>query len=175
MVADEKTAWWVDQSHCCHSDSGYLARLRGRGLIVREQRQRNRKQESARNPEFNAVNETLAYLQVSKMVCYGERDPEVFRSKLLKRANALDTIRNGTANQAVRSIVDSELAIAYTNLAVLNERVGNAAEAQRYMRSAKDMLNALGWNDTSDAVLKSVAKAELDKWNCGSREQGESQ
>lgn len=79
--------------------------------------------------------------------------------------DGLNRLKQKSATQEARSIIDLDLGIAYVMAATVEEQDNNKAIAAQYMGSARSIFQSLGWQDYADDALIAAAKRESDRWH----------
>ncbi len=97
---------------------------------------------------------------------------EELRSALLFETGKLETFVQEPKMQEVSSVLKLDLAIAYVELAIVEERANNKSQARAHMQSGQSLFRSLGWQDDSEDTLRGVAQKELDRWTMTSSPSG---
>jgi len=91
-------------------------------------------------------------------------DKKLGEKYLLKNIGALEDIERKSDLQEIKPAIDFNLGRAYVYAALMEEQAHNNGQASRYMKSAQNLFQSLGWSDSTAETLKTVATRELDKW-----------
>lgn len=102
----------------------------------------------------------LSALSFSHLWTRYEPSPGHYHKAIERNIPALRKIRN-TAPEQLRPPIDLQMAIDYAEMARLEQRAGNVAQANRARLSAQGLLSSLGWKDVSEDALNSLADQEL--------------
>lgn len=77
----------------------------------------------------------------------------------------LEALRQRPHSPEAASVIELQLGLAYVRAGVAAEQNNNRALAGQYLRSAQPLFQSLGWRDSSEEALKTVAKRQMQRWS----------
>jgi hypothetical protein len=86
------------------------------------------------------------------------------KKTLPDQVQKMESFRQKINTPEAKPVTDMNLAFGEVVTAIAEERFGHKEQAVKYLKSAKSLLQSLGWQDFSEGTLRTVAERELDLW-----------
>jgi hypothetical protein len=131
-------------------------------------RHKQRVQISLYGPErahLESVLSELTTVQMLQLFSAGNaNDEELGKKYLLNDIEVLKNLERKSGLEEIKPAIDFNLGRAYVYAALAEEHAHNSEQATRYMKSAQNLFQSLGWSKYTEETLKTVARRELDQW-----------
>jgi len=76
----------------------------------------------------------------------------------------LENFRNRSTLPEAKPVIDLNLGLAYLKAALIQEQNKDKDLGTKYMKSAQNLFQSLGWQDYSEETLRALARREHESW-----------
>jgi len=141
---------------------GYEVGFKFAGYWIEHQR---KKQEILSGLEWPRFDLTLSDLEAIGLLQFAlsiNDDKNQDQSNLISVVKGYEHLKSQSNERASQRVVDLYLGFSYVEASMMEEQKNNKKLAAVYMKSAQSLFQSLGWQDSSDDTLKSLARRLVD-------------